>query len=51
MELLHDPVIPLLAMYLKKTKTKSKEYLHYYGHCSFVYNNQDLEAADVPTSR
>ena len=31
--------------------TNSKVYIYLYVHCSTVYNNQDLEAAQVLTSR
>ena len=31
--------------------TNSKEYMYSYVHCGIIYNSQDLEAAQVPTSR
>ena len=31
--------------------TNLKEYKHPYGHCSIIYKNQGLEAAQVPVSR
>ena len=35
--------------YIRRTQNiNSKEYMHPYGHCSAIYNSQDLEAAQVP---
>ena len=31
--------------------TNSKEYMHPYVHCSIIYNHQDVEVAQVSTSR
>ena len=31
--------------------TNSKQYMHHSVHRSFIYNSQDLEAAQVPISR
>ena len=43
-ELLFDPTIPLLGIYLKKTKnTNSKGYMHPNVHSSIIYNYQDME--------
>ena len=41
----YDPEIPLLVIYLKKTKMNQIRYMHSYVHCSIVYNNQDIEAS------
>ena len=35
----------------KIQNTTLKEYMYPYIHCSVIYNNQDLEAAQVPISR
>ena len=35
----------------KNENTNSKEYMHPCVHCSIIYNSQDLEAAQVSTSR
>ena len=52
MELPYDPAILLLGIYPKKLQnTNSKEYMHPYAHCSVIHNGQDLEAAQVSTSR
>ena len=41
-EVLHDPGILLLGMYLKKTKTSnSKRHMHLSVHSSTIYNCQD----------
>ena len=34
------------SAYLPKVNknTNSKRYMHYYVHCSIIYNNQDMEA-------
>ena len=31
--------------------TNLKEYMHLYVHCSIIYNSQDMETAQVSTSR
>ena len=52
MQLLYNPVIPLLGIYPKKPQnTKSKEHKHPYVHCSVIYNCQDMEATEVSTGR
>ena len=48
-ELLYDPVIPLLGIYLEKTtiqKTHAPSI-----PCSTVYKNQDMEATEMSISR
>ena len=36
-------------VYIQKTQnTNSKGNMHSYVHCSIIYNNQDLEGAQVP---
>ena len=54
MERPYDPAFPLLGMYSKKHETwntNSKGYVYPYVHCSFIYNSQDLEAVQMPTSQ
>ena len=52
MELPYDPAIRLLGNTSKETKNaNSKEYMHPYVHCRVIYNNQDLEAAQVSIIR
>ena len=47
-ELLYDPAITILAIYLKKTKnTNSKRYMHPPVHCSIRYNSLDVEATSA----
>ena len=47
-ELPYDPAIPLLSIYLKKTKTLNlKRYMHPNVHTSIIYNCQDMEATCV----
>ena len=47
----YDPAIPLLGIYPKKSETQnSKESQHLYVHCSTIYNHQDMEAAQCPSS-
>ena len=53
-ELSYDLVILLLENYQKKppkTNFNSKEHIYPYVHCSIIYNNPDLEAAQVSISR
>ena len=47
MDLLFDPVIPLLGIYQSEgtQNTNSEKHKHPYVHCSVVYNHQDMEAA------
>ena len=42
-ELLYDPAILLLCIYLEKT-LNSKRWKHSYSHCSTIYISQDMEA-------
>jgi len=42
-ELPCDPAIRLLGIYPKKTLLW-KSYMHPSGHCSMIYNSQDMEA-------
>ena len=42
-ELLYDPTIPLLGMYLEKT-LNLKRCLYLSVHSSTIYNSQDMEA-------
>ena len=48
-ELLCDPAILLLGIYLEKMKKKKKKqfqrYMHPNVHRSIIYNRQDMEAA------
>ena len=48
-ELLCDPAILLLGIYLKKMKKKNKKqfqrYMHPNVHRSIIYNRQDMETA------
>ena len=47
-----DPAIPLLGIYLKKTKnTDLKNYVHPNIHSSIIYNSQDMEATWVSINR
>ena len=51
-ELLCDPSIPLLSIYLlKKKKHNSKRYTHPNVHCSTIHNSQDMEAIQMPINR
>ena len=51
-ELPYDPAIPLLGIYLKKTKnTNSERYVYPNVHCSTVYNSQDMEATSESVDR
>ena len=44
-ELLYDPAIPLLGIYLEKTTTLiPKGYMYPNVHSSTIYNRQDMEA-------
>jgi len=50
MELLYDPAIPLLGIYLKKMKTLTwKKYMHRYVHYITIYSSQDMETVSMPT--
>ena len=52
MELPYDPEILLLGIYLKKPQTTNwKEQKNPYVHCSIIYNQQDMEAAQVSINR
>ena len=52
MELPYDPMILFLGIYLKKPETLIlKIYMHSCVHCSIIYNQQDLETAQVSISR
>ena len=42
-ELSYDPAIPLLGIYLDKTKFK--RYMHPYVHSSTLHNSHDMETA------
>lgn len=46
-ELPFNPAIPLLGLYLE-TSSNSKRYMYPNIHSSTIYNNQDMEAAQVP---
>ena len=52
MDLPFDPAIPLLGIYLKEPKTVNQKNnsTPIYVHCSFIYNRQDMEAAQVSNS-
>ena len=41
-ELLYDPAIPLLGIYLEKTIIQ--RYMHPNVHSNTIYNSQDMEA-------
>ena len=43
-ELLYNSAISLLGIYPKKIKTLIKKDMHSCGHCSIIYNSQDMEA-------
>ena len=43
-ELIYDPAVPLLGIYLEKN-SNLKRYMEPNVHCSTIYNNQDMEAA------
>ena len=48
----YDSVIPLLSIYLKKTKnTNLKRYMHPNVNSSIIYNSRDMEATSVSISR
>ena len=48
-ELPYDPAVPLLSIYLKKTKTQySKKYINPTVHNSIIYNCQDMEVTLCP---
>ena len=52
MDLPFDPVIPFLGTYPKKTQNNNlKGHKHPYDHRHIIYNHQDIEAAQVSTSR
>ena len=40
-------MIPLLGIYLKKTKISQKDIMHSSVHSSIIYNSQDIEATYV----
>ena len=42
-ELLLDPALIFLGIYLKKRETLMQQYMHAQVHCSIIYNNQDIE--------
>ena len=42
-ELLLDPALIFLGIYLKKRETLMQQYMHTQVHCSIIYNNQDIE--------
>ena len=50
-ELSDDPAIPLLSIYVKKSQTNLKRYMHPYANCSIIYNSQNLEAVEEPVNR
>ena len=51
-DVLFDPVIPLLGMYLKKPQTQILKNISVLCvHCSVIYNHQDMEAAEMAISR
>ena len=39
------------CIFKETQNTTSKEYVHPYVHCSVIYNNQGMEAAQVPVNR
>ena len=52
MELPYYLAIPILGIYPKETQyISSKEYMHPCVHCSIVYNNQAVQASQVPITR
>ena len=51
MELLYDPDIPLLGIYLKNPEIPVQKLMHPTVHSSTIYNSQVLEAAQVAISR
>jgi len=46
-ELLYEPAILLLGIYLKELKVVSQRYLHIHAHSSTIHNNQEVEAIQV----
>ena len=46
LELLYDPEIPLLGIYLEKTVFQ-KRYLHPYVHSHTIHNSQDMETTSI----
>ena len=51
-ELPYNPEIPLLYIYLKKTKNNLKRYMHPNVHSSiFFYKSQDMETTEMPINR
>ena len=51
MELLHDPAISLLGIYLNKTKTLIWKKMHPDVHWSIIYNKEGMKANSVLISR
>ena len=52
MKLSFDPVMPLLGIFSEETQNNnSKECMHPYVHFGVIYNNQDIETAQVLISR
>ena len=56
-ELSYNPLITLLGIYPKNTKTLIQRdtctpmFMHLYIYCSIIYNSQIMEAAQVSTDR
>ena len=54
-ELPYDPAIPLLGIYLEKTKTRKyknlKRYMNPSVHSNTIYNRQNMETTQVPINR
>ena len=51
MELLYDPVIPLVGIYPKKTETLIQKDTCTLFYFSIISNNQDMEATQVSIHR
>ena len=51
----YDPAIPLLGIYLEKTKTRKyknlKRYMNPSVHSNTIYNRQNMETTQVPINR
>ena len=48
----HDMAIPLLGIYVKKTKMPNlKRYMHSRVHQSVICNSQDMETRKMPINR
>ena len=43
-ELVYDPAIPLVSIYLEKMQTNLRRYMHSNVYYSTIYNSQDMKA-------